>query len=185
MKRNRLITLIIVSFLLVLFIPINSVAQEAYIRWNTFDIGSIANMFANDGEISQGGCWYQLGRHPAFEYPIGSGNEYGMAIGFYVGARRTADVGGENPEDKPFVDMCLDEYKDNWDDFHWKFIRLAAGSIACLTLFPVQDILGIGTEGRMSIPDKSKGNWTWKLVPGKLTANTMLKLKKIQRFFRK
>jgi hypothetical protein len=119
-KRNRLITLIIASFLLVLFIPINSVAQEAYVRWNTFDIGSIANMFANDGEISQGGCWYQTGRHPAFEYPIGSGKEYGMAIGFYVGARRTVDFGGENPEDKPFVDMCLDEYKDNWDDFHWK-----------------------------------------------------------------
>jgi len=68
---------------------------------------------------------------------------------------------------------------DNWDNFNWKFIRLAAGSIACLTMFPVQDILGYGNEGRLCIPDKSKGNWTWKLLPGKLTPNIMLKLKKI------
>jgi len=105
---------------LVLIIPIDSIAQEAYLRWNKFDIGKIANAFGNDGEISQGGCWYQTGRHPAFEYPIGSGREYGMAIGFYVGAEYTEDLGGENPDEKPYVDMCLDEYKENWDDFHWK-----------------------------------------------------------------
>jgi 4-alpha-glucanotransferase len=68
---------------------------------------------------------------------------------------------------------------ENWDEFHWKFIRLASSSIACLTLFPVQDILGSGNESRLNISDKPKGNWTWKLVPGKLTPNIMLKLKKI------
>jgi 4-alpha-glucanotransferase len=68
---------------------------------------------------------------------------------------------------------------DNWDEFHWKLIQLASGSIACLTLFPVQDILGFEDESRLNLPGKSKGNWTWKLEPGKLTTNVMLKLKKI------
>jgi 4-alpha-glucanotransferase len=72
---------------------------------------------------------------------------------------------------------------DSWDDFHWKFIRLAASSIACLTLFPVQDILGLGNESRLCVPTKPKGNWTWKLVPENLTPNIMLKLKKISTLY--
>jgi 4-alpha-glucanotransferase len=68
---------------------------------------------------------------------------------------------------------------ENWDDFHWKLIRLAASSVACLTLFPVQDLLGAGIEGRLCIPEKAKGNWTWKLESGKLTPTLMLKLRKI------
>ena len=38
---------------------------------------------------------------------------------------------------------------DNWDEFHWKIIRLGLSSIADLAIFPVQDLLGFGEEYRI------------------------------------
>jgi 4-alpha-glucanotransferase len=55
------------------------------------------------------------------------------------------------------------------DEFHWQFIRLAMQSIACLAVFPVQDILGYGERFRMNTPGQGAGNWNWKLTPGVLT----------------
>ncbi|MCK4836854.1 MAG: 4-alpha-glucanotransferase [Candidatus Aminicenantes bacterium] len=67
---------------------------------------------------------------------------------------------------------------NNWDEFHWHFIKLALGSIARLTLLPVHDILGLGEETRINTPGKPRGNWIWKLIPGQLTPKILLKLKK-------
>lgn len=67
---------------------------------------------------------------------------------------------------------------DDWDGFNWHFIQLALGSTARLTIFPVQDILGLGNESRMNTPGKSGRNWIWKLKPGQLTPRVMQKLKK-------
>ena len=55
------------------------------------------------------------------------------------------------------------------DEFHWQLIRLAMQSIACLAVFPVQDILGYGEQFRMNTPGQGAGNWNWKLTPGVLT----------------
>jgi 4-alpha-glucanotransferase len=44
-------------------------------------------------------------------------------------------------------------------DFNWEMIQLAFESVANLAIIPVQDILGLGTEGRMNHPAKTKGNW--------------------------
>ena len=93
-------------------------AQVIYKRWNTFDINKIATVFSNYGSETEGQYWYGYGHHPSMEYPIGSGNQYGMAIGFYIGGT-SADGGGQNPDGKWYMDMTLDEYKDNWDDSHW------------------------------------------------------------------
>ncbi|MFB0516195.1 MAG: hypothetical protein ACETWG_06290 [Candidatus Neomarinimicrobiota bacterium] len=103
---------------LLLILPAISQGQLASKRWNVFDVNRIATTFGNYGAIAEGQLWYGAGHHPAFEYPIGSGAEYGMAVGFYVGGY-SEDGGGENPDGKWYFDMSLDEYKDNWDDYHW------------------------------------------------------------------
>ena len=110
------VILSLIGFLIIL--PSIVQGQVAYKRWNTFDVNRIATTFGNYGTIAEGQLWYGSGHHPAFEYPNGSGAEYGMAVGFYVGGY-SEDGGGENPEEKWYFDMSLDEYKDNWDDYHW------------------------------------------------------------------
>ncbi len=66
---------------------------------------------------------------------------------------------------------------ENRDEFHWKLIRIALSSVADLTIFPVQDILGYGEKFRMNNPASSANNWRWKLTPGKLNKYVIKKLK--------
>ena len=42
-------------------------------------------------------------------------------------------------------------------------IRLAMMSVADTVMFPLQDILGLGTESRMNRPGTDTGNWRWRL----------------------
>jgi 4-alpha-glucanotransferase len=55
-------------------------------------------------------------------------------------------------------------------DISWDLMRLAAQSVADLAIFPFQDVLGLGSEGRMNTPGLASGNWDWRFtwdeVPG-------------------
>jgi 4-alpha-glucanotransferase len=51
----------------------------------------------------------------------------------------------------------------------WQLIELALSSRAALCMIPAQDVLGLGSEGRMNTPGVRYGNWTWRLEPGQLT----------------
>jgi 4-alpha-glucanotransferase len=47
-------------------------------------------------------------------------------------------------------------------DIQWDMMRAAAVSVADMAVFPLQDILGLGTEHRMNFPGKALGNWAWR-----------------------
>lgn len=47
-------------------------------------------------------------------------------------------------------------------DIVWAMIRAAARSVANLCIFPMQDVLHLGSEGRMNTPSEGAGNWTWR-----------------------
>ena len=51
----------------------------------------------------------------------------------------------------------------------WSLIRIALASVAETAIFPVQDLLGLGSESRMNLPGTASNNWGWRLAPGKLT----------------
>ncbi len=51
----------------------------------------------------------------------------------------------------------------------WPLIRAAATSVADLTLYPVQDILELGSEARMNVPSRPTGNWSWRCPENALT----------------
>jgi 4-alpha-glucanotransferase len=44
----------------------------------------------------------------------------------------------------------------------WDMMRAAATSVANICIFPLQDLLELGSEGRMNIPAAGAGNWTWR-----------------------
>jgi 4-alpha-glucanotransferase len=52
---------------------------------------------------------------------------------------------------------------------HWSLLEIALGSRAALSIFPAQDVLGLGDEARMNRPGTTAGNWTWRLEEGQLT----------------
>jgi 4-alpha-glucanotransferase len=51
----------------------------------------------------------------------------------------------------------------------WELIELALSSRAALSMIPAQDVLGLGSEGRMNTPGQPFGNWRWRLEHGALT----------------
>ena len=53
----------------------------------------------------------------------------------------------------------------------WELIELALSSRAALAMIPAQDILGLGSEGRMNTPGQPFGNWRWRLEREALTPN--------------
>jgi 4-alpha-glucanotransferase len=34
---------------------------------------------------------------------------------------------------------------------------------------PLQDVLGLGSEARMNVPSRCRGNWEWRFQPGATT----------------
>ncbi|MGA9566782.1 MAG: 4-alpha-glucanotransferase, partial [Candidatus Korobacteraceae bacterium] len=54
-------------------------------------------------------------------------------------------------------------------DIHWVMIRTLMSSVADTVIFPLQDVLGIGGEGRMNLPGTSSGNWHWRYRAEELT----------------
>lgn len=52
---------------------------------------------------------------------------------------------------------------------NWALIRLALMSVARIAIVPLQDILGIGSEGRMNTPGRAGGNWGWRFAQAMLT----------------
>ncbi len=55
------------------------------------------------------------------------------------------------------------------EGIHWSLIRLALGSVANLAMFPLQDILGLGSEAKMNVPSTAEGNWGWRYHSEALT----------------
>lgn len=45
----------------------------------------------------------------------------------------------------------------------WSLIELAFQSSARLAIIPLQDVLGLGHQGRMNVPGRLGGNWSWRL----------------------
>ena len=65
----------------------------------------------------------------------------------------------------------------NYDDGpNWGLIRLAQSSPAAFSIIPLQDVLGLGSEGRLNTPSTTVGNYHWRYNAGDLKAELAQKL---------
>ncbi len=55
------------------------------------------------------------------------------------------------------------------DGISWGLIRAAAASKAAFAIYPLQDLLALGSDARMNTPSKTTGNWGWRFQEGALT----------------
>ena len=60
---------------------------------------------------------------------------------------------------------------------NWELIRLALMSVAHTAIFPLQDVLGVGSEGRMNTPGRASGNWGWRYTQDMLAVTASERLK--------
>jgi 4-alpha-glucanotransferase len=50
-------------------------------------------------------------------------------------------------------------------EMNWVMIRALLASVADTVVFPMQDVLGLGSEARMNTPSVASGNWRWRMTP--------------------
>jgi len=62
-------------------------------------------------------------------------------------------------------------------------IRLALASVANVAIFPLQDILGLGSNARMNIPSKAEGNWGWRYRTEAMNSELSQRMKTFVQFF--
>lgn len=75
--------------------------------------------------------------------------------------------------------FCLDYLNSDGREIQWGFIRALLASVADTAIVPLQDVLGLGTEARMNLPNTTSGNWAWRYKAGALTDEIRERLKKL------
>ena len=79
--------------------------------------------------------------------------------------------------------FCLDYLDSDGGEIHWDFIRAVLASVADTAVVPLQDLLGLGTEARMNLPNSTSGNWAWRYKAGALTVEIRDRLKKLTELY--
>lgn len=90
----------------------------------------------------------------------------------------------DNDTSKGFYEKAVQYEKDfmrrymgvDGSDISWDLIRLAMMSVATLSVYPLQDLLSMGSETRMNLPGVLGGNWEWRLKEGQLDKFTISRL---------
>ena len=66
---------------------------------------------------------------------------------------------------------------------NWVLIRGVLSSVADTAIIPMQDVLGLGSEGRMNLPGTASGNWRWRMRSAVLTPELAKQLKRMNEIY--
>jgi 4-alpha-glucanotransferase len=65
------------------------------------------------------------------------------------------------------------------EDAAWDLIRAAFASVAERAIVPMQDVLGLGTEGRMNVPGRAGQNWDWRAAKDAFSPERAARLRRL------
>ena len=68
-------------------------------------------------------------------------------------------------------------------DIAWDFIRAALASVADTAIVPLQDVLDLGSEGRMNQRGAALGNWEWRIVQAQLSDDRAARLRALTELY--
>jgi len=84
-------------------------------------------------------------------------------------------VGWFNDEvDDSTLNFLKDYLGQDVHDIVWTLARVGMRSSGHTFIMPMQDVLGLGSEGRMNTPGKLGGNWTWRFTEDGFNHNEAL-----------
>lgn len=79
----------------------------------------------------------------------------------------------------------LEYLNSDGEDIVGDLIRLAWGSVAKMSVIPLQDLLRLGTEGRMNYPGTESGNWEWRFTKDQLTAEKEEEISRLSKIYQR
>ena len=104
------------------------------------------------------------------------------AVGWFssvAGAGSTRDA-KQIEREKEF---CLKYLHTDGEEINWDFIRAVLASVANTAVVPLQDVLGLGTEARMNLPNSTEGNWSWRVKADALTSEVASRLRELTELY--
>lgn len=111
--------------------------------------------------------------HALAAYTGGHDNDTTVGWWTSTGSGESTRTAEDIRKEREFTKAYLDFGNE---PIHWVFIRTVLASVAAVAVIPLQDVLGIGSEGRMNLPGTLSGNWRWRFVQGALTAEIRTRL---------
>jgi 4-alpha-glucanotransferase len=69
---------------------------------------------------------------------------------------------GKNADARAVENRVKSYLQTNGSEIHWSFMQAILTSVADIAIIPLQDVLGLGSEARMNLPGRAKGNWRWR-----------------------
>jgi len=115
--------------------------------------------FAFDGNVKNS---YLPHNHRPDSVVFTGTHDNDTTVGWYLDPTISQEI-------KKQAKLYANRENDESTSIHKDFIHMALSSVAQLTIFPMQDVLGFGSDCRMNTPGTSKDNWAWRLAPHFLT----------------
>jgi len=78
-------------------------------------------------------------------------------------------------------EFCLRYLKSDGREINWDFIDALLASAADTIVIPLQDVLGLGGEARMNLPNTVGDNWVWRFAKQDLHHGCGQRLEKLSR----
>ncbi len=82
---------------------------------------------------------------------------------------------------KTMLEYC--GYSGDWQGGCEGIIRTIFASAAGLTIFPIQDLLGYGSDTRLNIPGKADGNWQYRVTRGQLDSIDKIRFRRLNELY--
>ncbi len=80
-------------------------------------------------------------------------------------------------------EFCMRYLNTKGNEINWDFIRTVLASVANTAIVPLQDLLGLGTEARMNLPNSSTDNWSWRFKAGELSNDITIRLRTLTELY--
>ncbi|HEV8549154.1 MAG TPA: 4-alpha-glucanotransferase [Polyangiaceae bacterium] len=111
---------------------------------------------------------YQPHRYPRRVVAYTGTHDNDTLLGWLTSADRETDP-RRRTELELERDRALAYANSDGREAHWDLVHTLVQSVADTTIFPIQDLLGLGTGARMNVPGVAHGNWTFRVPESALT----------------
>ncbi len=109
-------------------------------------------------------------------------HDHNTTVGWF-----TAEPGTQSTQSREEIEsersFAVRYTNSDGSEIHRDFLRMALASVAKTAIFPLQDVMGLGTESRMNRPGSPGGNWEWRFREGDLTPEISGQLAELVRLY--
>ena len=97
-------------------------------------------------------------------------------LGWWQSLQRAARA-HRNGSERATLHRVKNYFQTDGREIHWRFIQAVLTSVATIAVIPLQDVLGLGTEARMNLPGRSRGNWRWRFPRDQISQHIAQRLR--------